>query len=244
MEDGLAGAIANTFDISVVVWIAFFVSVRLLLRAPRQPADRADLIASACALVAIMLPIGPLSWVGLTGLALYILDRSFRTRDEQLLPACRAAWIVLATTGAMFWDHILMHVMSGAILDADAVLVGWFTGMERMGNTVRFADGSDFIWIAEKCSSLANIWLAILCWVLFMQYRGIRWSWPGAGWCLLACVTMVAINVTRMGLIVLYHHQFEAIHGPVGAAVASWLSVVTVLAICMVGTRRGHFSSV
>ena len=202
-HDG-AASLANTFGISAAVWIAFVVCPVLLLRAPHQKLLRADLLVAACALAAFLLPIDPLSWLALTGLALYILRDPFAPRVRPVTAARRAAWILLATAGTMFWGRLLMRCLSGPILGADALLVGWFAGAPAMGNTVRFADGEGYLWITPACSSLANVSLAILCWVLFAQCRGLTWRWTDAAWCLLGCLCVVAINVTRIGLMVLH----------------------------------------
>ncbi|MDI3308502.1 MAG: hypothetical protein QJR07_15525 [Acetobacteraceae bacterium] len=239
LHDGAAEAFINAFNISVVVWVAFVACPAMLLREPRESLRRADLVMAAGVLAAILLPFGPLSWIALTGLALYILHDhpSLGGGSQPLSPVHRGAWILLAITGAMFWGRLLLLSASGPILSADALLAGWLAGTETAGNTVRFADGEGFVWIAPYCSSLANISLAILCWVLFAQYRGLGWSWANAGWCLLACLSVVAVNVTRIGLMVLHREKFDLIHGPVGSSIANWLSVAAVLGICMWGTR-------
>lgn len=242
LHDGLAAAFVSTFNISAVVWVAFLACPAMLLREPREPPRRADLIVAAGVLTAIMLPFGPLSWIALTGLALHMLcdHPSIRRSGRPLSPVHRGAWILLAITGAMFWGRLLLLSASGPILGADALLAGWLAGTETVGNTVRFADGEGYVLIAPYCSSLANISLAILCWVLFAQFRGLGWSWRNAGWCLLACLSVVAINVTRIGLMILYREQFDLIHGPIGANTANWLSVAAVLGVCMWGTRRAR----
>lgn len=243
VSDGAAAAFVNTFSISAVVWVAFFACPALLLRAPREPLAGADLIVASCALGAFMLPLAHLSWVALTGLALYILRDSFtRGGRRPLSPAHRSAWILLATTGAMFWGRLLLHSASGPILEADTILISWLSGVERVGNTVRFADGGGHVWIAPYCSSVTNVSLAILCWVLFAQLRGLRWSLGNAGWCLLACLSVIAINVIRISLIVLHREHYDLIHGPTGAAVANWMSVAAALGVCAFGARRGRLA--
>ncbi|WP_431267185.1 hypothetical protein [Dankookia sp. P2] len=243
LQDGATMAIAGTFNTSVVVWIAFVACPLMLLRGPREAFLRADLFLAAGVLAAIMLPVAHLSWLGLTALALYMLADPFGPpgmRPES--PMRRGAWILLATTGAMFWGRVLLFSASGPVLDTDARMVGWLTGMETIGNTVRFAGGDGHVWIAPFCSSLSNISLAILCWVLFAQHRGVAWSPASVGWCLLACLSVVAVNVTRISLMVLHPAQFDFIHGPVGSAVAGALSVVLMLGICMWGTRHARFA--
>jgi hypothetical protein len=239
LDDGAAAALASTFGISAIVWVAFIACPAMLLRGPREPLGRADLVMAAGVLTATMLPFSSLSWVALTGLALYILRDVWVSRGRRLsLPVHRGAWILLATTGAMLWGRLLLLSASGPVLGTDAFLAGWLAGTKAVGNTVRFAGSGDYVWIGPPCSSLANISLAILCWVLFAQFRGLTWSVRHAGWCLLACLSVVAINVTRIALIVLHEEQFDLLHGPTGAVIANWLSVAAVLGICMWGTRR------
>jgi hypothetical protein len=190
-----------------------------------------------------MLPFDALSWMALTGLALYILcDPSVSHGTSVPSHAHRGAWILLAVTGATLWGRLLLLCANGPVLRADAVLVGWLTGMDTLGNTVRFAGSGDYVWIAPPCSSLANISLAVLCWVFFAQLRALRWSLRHAGWCLLACISVIAINVTRIGLTVLHPEQFDLIHGQPGATVANWLTVAAVLGICSWGTHRVYFA--
>ncbi|WP_305671985.1 hypothetical protein [Falsiroseomonas sp.] len=243
VNEGIATALFATFNISAVVWVAFVACPLMFLREQRQPLLRTDMVVAAFVMMAFILPFWPLSWVALTGLAFYILRGSFTLRGRQPYSPMRSgAWILLATTGTMFWGRVLLHSASGPVLGADAVLVGWLAGTETIGNTVRFADGDGYVWIAPACSSLANISLAILCWVLFAQFRGVEWSFQNIGWCLLACLSVVVINVTRISLMVLHQEHFDLIHGTIGATVASWLSIAVVLGICMWGTRRARLS--
>ncbi|WP_380065717.1 hypothetical protein [Dankookia sp. GCM10030260] len=246
LKEGLALALAGTFDTSAIVWVAFLACPVMFLRGPREAPRRLDLMVAAGVLASVMLPIAPLSWVALTALALYILLNPFapdRARSRSAVPpssAHRGAWILLAITGSMFWGRVLLFSASAPVLGADAQLVGWLAGVETAGNTVRFADGEGYVWIAPYCSSISNISLAVLCWVMFSQFRGLAWTLRTTAWCLLAALSVVVINVTRISLMVLHKEQFDLIHGPVGAAVASWLSVAAVLGICMWGTRRAR----
>jgi hypothetical protein len=245
LDEGPTAALANTFNVSAVVWVAFIASPALLLRESREPLRRADLIVAAFVLTAAMLPFDAFSWVALSGLALYLLrDPSASSGKRIRRPAYRGAWIILATTGPMLWGRLLLSCASGPILGADAILIGWLTGMDAVGNTVRFAGTGDYILILPPCSSLANVSLAMLCWVLFTQLRGLRWSLRHAGWCLLACIAVIAINVSRIGLAVLHHEQFDLIHGQLGATMANWLTSAAVLGVCSWGTKHVRFGPI
>jgi len=239
IADDPVNALLGTFDISVLVWLAFAFCMATMLK-DRGPVRRGDLRLGATALVAFMLPVDWLSWIALTATALYLLRREASAAGamEPPAPLRRAGWVLLATTGAMFWGRVLLVTTSDFVLQADAAAVSWLVGAPRLGNTLPFADGGGYVWIAAPCSSLSNVSLAILCWVLFSQWRHRRWSFAGAAWCLLAIVSVIAINALRIGLVVLYHDYFDLLHGPAGTAAAAWLTVAVTVAICAWGTRQ------
>jgi hypothetical protein len=243
VRDGAAAAAADTFGISAIAWIAFVVCPAVLLRAPGRAMSGADWTAAALCVVLFMAPVGGASWVALTLLALHVLRGASGREDPSGQDgARRAAWILLATAGAMFWGRWVLSFVGAPLLDADAALVGWLVGVEHVGNTVRFADGYGWLWIAPACSSLANVSAAMLCWVMFGQPRrrvaDMRGAATQVGWCLAACLAMVAINVARLALMVLHSDQFDVLHGPVGEAIANWISVVVLLAVCGLSARR------
>jgi exosortase/archaeosortase family protein len=228
----LADVLMNTFEISAILWVALFVGVSFLLRRPGAPVTHVDKAVAAGAAVAFLAPVAPLSWIALSALAIYILW----TSQAGSFPH-RGGWILLAMTVPMFWSRVMFSLLSDFILEFDAILVGSIVGTERAGNAIAFADGSGYLWIAPACSSLANVSLAILCWVLFTQLfhreRPLRQAWWGA----LACAAVVAINVARLSLIGLYREHNDLLHGPVGAAVANWLTIAAIIGICALGVR-------
>jgi exosortase/archaeosortase family protein len=230
---GLLDLVMNTFDISAIVWIALIVAIVFLLRSRSSPVRHTDQVVAASAAAAFLVPVAPLSWIALSGLAIYTLYTSPKGSF-----AHRGGAIVLAITVPMLWSRVAFSLLSDPILDFDAVLVGWTVGTERLGNTIGFSDGSGYLWIAPACSSLTNASLAVLCWVLFTQvfYRertlGEQW------WCALACLAVIALNVTRLSLIASYPEQQEVLHGPVGETVANWATLAAILGICALGVRH------
>jgi hypothetical protein len=154
----------------------------------------------------------------------------------------RAAFVVVAVTVPMFWSRLLFMTMSDLLLQADAVLVGWIVGTERSGNAVMFADGWGYLFIAPGCSSLTNVSLAVLAWVLFTQALGRRVGLGDVGYCLAGCAAVVLVNVVRIGLIGLHREHFELIHGPVGGSIAGFFALAAIFGINMIGARRELFS--
>ena len=238
-NDGLGEAIVATFDISILVWAAFWICPACILQARRQKPNRLDWIVAILAFVIFALPLAPCAWIALTGVALYLLRGSAsRSRSVAMLPVHASALILLATTASMFWGHLLLSLAGRPILSMDAQMVGWATGAGHVGNTVPLSDGSGFLWIAPGCSSLSGISLTLLCWLLFAQVRAIRWSFGGMLWCGLGCLAVVTVNVVRISGMVLVPELFDVIHGPVGGMLANWLSLGLLLVICNFGTRR------
>jgi exosortase/archaeosortase family protein len=143
----------------------------------------------------------------------------------------------------MFWGRQLLLAASWPILDADAYLVSWFTGADRVGNAMRAAGGQGFLWVGPPCSSLANLSLAILCWVMFMQIREHRWCRQSIVCAAFASLSVVGINITRIALMVTHPERFNLLHGPIGSSLASWCSIGLVLVVCQFGTRNARLAT-
>lgn len=232
-ENGLSLALMNTFDISIIVWAACGIGIAFLLRPPGRAASSWDHVIAGLALTVLFVPVAPVSWLVLSGLSIYMIRTSSPSSFEQ-----RGAWILFALTVPMFWGRLLFAAFSDTILRGDATLVGWLVGTPRIGNAIQFADGSGFLWIAPACSSLANVSLAILCWITLAKVKDRPSSWRDAGWILAAACAVIVVNVIRIGLLGLYREDFELIHGPVGATVTSLLILAVTVAICQFGTRH------
>ena len=86
---------------------------------------------------------------------------------------------------------------------------------------VRFADDSGYMMVSPACTSFGNISYAFLCWVTITQWANHRWSPMDLLWSSLACVSVVAVNVTRIAVTGLSHAHYEAIHNQWGEMVLS-----------------------
>ena len=229
--------ISNTLDISVIVWLSLAVGIWLVLRSPRIEPTSSDFPVVVLASVAIAIPVAPLSWLALTLLSWNIVRTSPVGSN-----AHRGGWILLAVTIPMFWSRALFSLFSGAILNFDAMLVGWIVGTERIGNAIEFADGSGQLWIAPSCSSFANVSLAVLCFALFLETHECRRKSHYFGWAILAAATVLAINVIRLSFIGLYSENFDLIHGAIGTTVANWLTVAAIFGIFAFGMRNDRLA--
>jgi exosortase/archaeosortase family protein len=232
--DGLWAAGLNTFGISGLVWAAVGLVLAFLARQPSFPLTRTDLVVAGACSAMMLVPFSSLSWVALTSLALYIM-----TTSDPGSPRRKGAVVLLALTVPMFWSsRVVFALFSDLLLEGDAILASWIIGTDQIGNTVGFADGSGYLYIAPGCSSLANVSLAILTWAVVIQLVPQRSMLAQAGWCLLACLAVILINVTRIGLIGLYREHYDLLHGPIGETVANWLTLAAILGLNVWGVRR------
>jgi exosortase/archaeosortase family protein len=224
-RDGAATALLNMLGVSLVVWAAGAAVLSLLLRAKQHPVQRMDIAVAAAASMAFLLPVPQLSWLALTGTAVWL---AVTTADG---PTRRAAILLGAITVPMFWARLLFAVLSGPILAIDAKLVGWIVGTQSDRNAIPFADGSGVLFLEPACSSLTNVSLAMLCGVLVVKLYDQAWSPAIVRTIFAACAATVAINVVRISLIGILPAYYDVIHGPVGATLAEWTANFAVVAI-------------
>jgi hypothetical protein len=246
--NGLMGRILLSFDsdgwigvlggnISVIVWFACFAGVSLVLREHREELRSTDLAVGVVFLILVMLPIFALSWVAVTGLSLYILLFANGGSDRR-----RGALILLALTVPMLWSGLIFRFFTVPLLEFDASLAAWILGTDRVGNVFRFADGSGAVVVLPACSSVANISLAFLCWVGITQWVKHPWSVTDIFWSLLACTSVIAVNVIRISLMGLSPWHHDLIHNEWGNMVVNFIILGLTVAFSVVGARREIFA--
>lgn len=249
LANGLVGRIYSTtkfdswtdavtsLDLNIIVLFACFAGVSTILGADRERIRPVDFAVAAVFLMLTALPIFALSWLAVTGLSLYIL--LFANGNSTVR---RGSIILLALTVPMLWSKLLFRFFAKLILDIDALLVATMLGTNRVGNMVSFADGSGHMIVLPACSSLTNMSLAFLCWVSVTQWAGHRWSAADILWSFLVCVSVVAVNVTRISLMGLSHRHYELIHGELGDMVANSIMLCLMIGFSVLGARRELFS--
>jgi exosortase/archaeosortase family protein len=233
---GWVDAAVGTFDVSVIVLFACYIGISLV------PADKrgihlADLAVAMVLLLMIALPIGAVSWLAVTMLSLYVLLFTQSTESER-----RGAVILLAVTVPMLWSRLIFDLFANFILSVDALLVGWMLGTHRSGNMVEFADHSGTLAIFPSCSSLANVSLALLCWVAISESVRHERRAQDILWCLLACSTVVAVNVIRISLMGLSSAHYDLLHSPPAEVALNIFILALIVAISVLGVRRDVFS--
>lgn len=237
---GLVDAAVGTFDISALVWVACAIAIGFLIEDQGDRIGAVDIAVGVAFLALVALPIGEAAWLGLSGLGLYIV---WVAGDAS--PRRRGAKILIAITVPMLWSRLLFRLFSDSILRMDASLVGYTLGSATDGNVVQFADGSsNALVILSGCSSLAGLSLVLLCWVTLSQFVQHNWSIKDTLWCVLAAISVVAVNVIRISMMGLSEAHYEMIHSTWGNFVASTVTLCLVIGFCMIGVRRELFAHV
>ena len=235
---GWVDALFNTFEISAIVLISCAAGVSLVLRDRTIGVRSSEFAMAAGFVLLVILPIGPLSWLAVTALSLYIIIFT------DVASSRRGAFILLAATVPMLWSRLLFQFFANLILQIDASLVGWILGTHRTGAIVGFADGSGVLVILPACSSLANVSLAFLCWVTVSRLVCHKKSAYDLLWCLLACISVIAVNVTRISVEGLSQWHYATFHSPLGDAVGNTIILGLLVGLSVLGVRRELFQRI
>jgi multisubunit Na+/H+ antiporter MnhG subunit len=231
---GVEPALAGLFGISALVLICGYLAMANILHSEKRALTRADILVFTLAVAANLIATPVISWILLTALATREYLRHGQDRNMR-----RGAALMIGLTMPMFWGRLVFALASSTILKADAFLVSLMTSSQQSGNVVALSNGAGYIWIADACSSFGNISLAMLCWLMFMEYRGRRERTVNDYFvCIFACINIVIVNVTRIALIVKRPDLYELVHGPYGATIAGYISTLLVLVVCSSGIKR------
>lgn len=230
---GWLDAAVGTFGVSGIVLVSFFAGLSLVLSDRKGAIRLVDLVVATALLLIIVLPIGAMSWLALTILSLYILYFTPSSEAER-----RGAVILLAATIPVLWSRVLFDLFANFILSVDASLVGWMLGTPRSGNIVEFADHSGTLAIFPACSSLANVSLAVLCWVTVTKVVRHERRPQDILWCLLACASVIAANVIRISLMGLSAAHYYTFHAPAAEIVWNVIILGLIVSISLLGVRR------
>jgi hypothetical protein len=234
---GWVDAVVGSFDLSAIVLVACFTGVSLVLVDKTGTIRWIDLAVAMVLLFGIALPTGAMSWLAVTILSVYVL---LFTKANELQR--RGAVILLAATVPMLWSRLIFDLFANFILGVDAWLVGWMLGTQRSGNMVEFADHSGTLAIFPPCSSLANVSLAILCWITISESVRHRWRAQDILWCLLACSSVVAVNVIRISLMGLSSAHYHTLHTPLAEIVLNVIILLSIVTISVLGLSREALS--
>lgn len=237
-RDGWPDALFSTFGISAIVWLACIVGIFLVLQDRTIGVHPFELGIGATFIILVILPIGPLSWFAVAALCLYVI------LSKSVASTRRGALILLATTVPMLWSRLIFQFLANLILQIDASFVAWILGTQRTGDIVEFADGSGVLVILPACSSLANVSIAFLCWVTVSQWICHKRSAYDVLWCFMACISVVAVNATRISIQGLSQWHYATFHSSWGDAMANMIILALIVGCSVLGVRRELFQRI
>ncbi|MGO9740730.1 MAG: hypothetical protein ACLPN5_04315, partial [Roseiarcus sp.] len=140
----------------------------------------------------------------------------------------RAMRIQIALTMAVLWGRFSFSFLLPYILQADAALVSFLTGLPRYGNIILAADNVTQLQVGAGCSSFLNLTTAALGWATAVIYFKVGITPRRVLLLLGSCAAILAINTIRIGLIGWYPQYFELIHGYVGADIVNLISSASI----------------
>lgn len=232
-ENGFIEALYATFNISVVIFAAMWLLLKLVPTADFGEVRPLDYPALGVALAFVVVPVSPMTWVGLTGLSLYFLATRWGN------PSIRNVFfLLLALCFSALWSRMIFRFFMDFILKVDAYLVATMMNRPFSDNLIAAADGRTMLQVLEGCSSFSNMSLALLGWICARSYYGTRGFLRSVGFVALSCTVVVLINTVRIGLIALYPDLYDLLHGSVGAGFASMAISLSIAGISLWGARR------
>lgn len=223
---------------NAIVWLACIVGIFLVLQDRTIGVHPFELGIGATFIILVILPIGPLSWFAVAALCLYVI------LSKPVASTRRGALILLATTVPMLWSRLIFQFLANLILQIDASFVAWILGTQRTGDIVEFADGSGVLVILPACSSLANVSIAFLCWVTVSQWVGHKRSAYDVWWCFMACISVVAVNATRISIQGLSQWHYATFHSSWGDAIVNMIILALIVGCSVLGVRRELFQRI
>lgn len=236
-QGGIAASLISTFQVSAIVWTAIAAGLALLAHSEEaEMTTSKDLVTSAAACLFALMPMANISSVALTGVAAYAFCTSGHGSSVR-----RAGAIFLAVTTNLIWGRLVLGVFSRHFLFVDAFFVNNVIGSRQSGNTIAFIGAPGSIIVAPGCSSLQGISLAVVFWVTVNQWFAIKTTYRSLIYCVLALMGAVAINVLRLAALVRFPAHFDEIHVGWGAQVASYSTMLVIVATVLWGARREIF---
>lgn len=235
---GVVAALLALFNISAVVWMALAAGLALLWTDPDPaPVRPLDLALAAGVGLAALLPLPTASGVMLTvaGLcAAVTAGRGSRLR--------RAAIIFVAVSGTLVWGKVLLTLFTRPVLELDSWLMGAVLGVHQEGNVVWREGGAVAAVVSTGCSSIHGVSIALVCWAVVCQYFEVPFDRRAVLTAVAAVLATMAVNMARIGGILVSPEWAHIIHDGWGATASMWITLALVTAICLFGARREVFA--
>lgn len=234
--DDLGGALLDLGGVSAIVWFALLGLYAIAgEKTGREPLRRFDRAVLACMFALAFFPLNAGGALGtLIGATYLWLTSPASSRGR------RIAIVMFALTGPLVWGRLLLAFFGPLLLSVDAHLAGFLAGVPVHENVVEFHHGAGRLYVALGCSSLHNMSLAVLLFVVMTQLLRLRFTLPlllvGAA----AAASMAVVNILRLAAMARFPEYFDYIHLGDGGAffgLASFVAAGAVIGFGIAATR-------
>lgn len=214
--------------------LGWFAVLRLLfLQESSTPVTKQDFWATGVVGAINLLPADRALWIAASLAAVYIYVQSQKGSNGRAGASVLAALCVQS-----LWGPTLFSLFSVYLLRADAALVGVALDMTRSGfvwhDNVILTQGHS-VEIYNGCSSFHNISLAALCWISLTKLKRPRFIKSDFIFGSAGCITMIALNATRLYVMSLSFEKYFYWHKGFGAEIFAMTSTVIIVTICTWG---------
>jgi len=151
--------------------------------------------------------------------------------------------VLFALSAHLIWAPLLFRIFTPEILIADSAAVQMMLGLLRpdisvIGTTFSAGNGHT-VTLVGACSSFQNISIASLAAVSVTMLVRPYWVRRDFLWLLAICVTMVAINVVRIGVLAWSFENYLYWHNGVGSQLLALFQTIIVAGMSYLGARSG-----
>ncbi len=219
-----------------VLWLCLGIAIWHLIQDRITPISRYALIAALPAITLSLLSPGLIAWLGLAA-SLLLIHRCFRfTRSRT------GMWLAIAASSQLLVTEFLSQLGGDTILGAEAQFVGSVAGLflndiQVEGTALTGSQGHTLIMV-WGCSSLSNLGHSLLLFWSLVSLRTPKLINSSQRWSMIACtgficVLVVAVNLVRIGLMVIGPDMYQYMHHGDGAGLAriTTLAMVAILAL-------------
>ncbi|HMS26174.1 MAG TPA: hypothetical protein PKC80_02220 [Burkholderiaceae bacterium] len=190
-------------------------------------------------------PIRHTSTLALSVISFYLLyllfyrDKQNKTRDYELLAA---ASILFAISFSRLWSPVLLKVFAVYFEIFDVFLLGKLLNTPTNGNAIQFVfEPEKRAVVVMGCTSFANLSAVVLLWLVVTRWLRtvprFQIELKALAYLLL---TAIAINTTRIALMVTTKDMYDLWHGPMGSSVTTLLLTMSALLFAMWGAKRAN----
>jgi hypothetical protein len=236
-RDGLLGAVSGLFGISVVVFVAMGVALRLVMTSSSDRPSPMDGVLACLFCLAVLVPSSAFAWGAIT-----VLGAVMITTAPARSPLKGAGILLVALAFSKCWSAVLLDAFAHPLTQLDAALATGVLDLagydaRRDGNVVDNGAG-DSLAVMGACSSFTNLSYALLCWLTLC--RIVRPAWHGSELAIggLVVASVVALNVARLSLMAVDSEWLQAVHGDIGGTAFNLITLLATMLIGIYGLRR------